>query len=135
MYEYLYGVLMKLWGVCIIMLMSELLSTDEPADCWYHSDSWRRQCDPLFHCDIPECTNWVSTRQLSTDVDNPILSPPPFPFSYSSDTIQVPIVLTVILDTSPLSNLTIQSISEELVRVGESLGVEFAVSGVQRFGK
>ena len=65
----------------------------------------------------------------------PYYPPPPFPFSHSSDTIQVPIVLTVISDTSPLSNLTIQSISEELVRVGESLGVEFAVSGVQRFGK
>jgi len=65
----------------------------------------------------------------------PYYPPPPFPFSYSSDTIQVPTVLTVISDTSPLSNLTIQSISDELVRVGESLGVEFTVSGVQRFGK
>ena len=69
-------------------------------------------------------------------MDTPILSPSSLPFLlYSSDTIQVPIVLTVISDTSPLSDLAIQSISEELVRVGESLGVEFAVSGVQRFGK
>lgn len=65
----------------------------------------------------------------------PIFNPSPSISSHSPTTRQVSLVLTIISDTSTLSDLAIHSISQELVWVGENLGIEFTISNVQRFGK
>lgn len=107
---------------------------DEPASCWHHGDSWKCQFDPLLHQDTPEFTNQVSTRKMST-LPMPIFNPSPSISSHSPTTRQVSLVLTIISDTSTLSDLAIHSISQELVWIGENLGIEFTISNVQRFGK